>query len=126
MEENIYEENLNESNQELESKELEHEELFYLMEDGNIVFKQGFNYHDHIVVDSGLLFDTALLKPYISKFVRAKNKNITMANVFKLCVLLNCSPNDLFNWEMWRDRVADKVSNENFNPITTDEIKQML
>jgi len=112
----------------LEEEEIEEfeEELFFLLDDGRIIFKDGFNYNDHIVEDSKILFETPLLKPYISKFARSKNKNITMANVFKLCVLLDCSPNDLFNWTNWRDKVGELVNSSNFHPITVSQIKVML
>ena len=49
-----------------------------------------------------------------------------MANVLKLCVLLGCSPNDLFNWESWNERVHELVTSENFEPITMAQIKDML
>ena len=99
---------------------------FTLVDDGRMIFRYGFNYNDCIVEDSKMLFETPLLKPYISKFACAKNKNITMANVFKLCVLLNCSPNDLFNWDSWRNKVGEAISVDDFSPLTTEEIKGLL
>ena len=111
----------------MDESDLENEEpSFRLLDDGRILFKKGFNYNDHIVEDSKLVFETPILKPYISKFSRSKNKNITMANVLKLCVLLGCSPNDLFNWESWNERVHELVTSENFEPITMAQIKDML
>ena len=101
-------------------------ETFTLLNDGRIIFKQGFNYNEDIVEDSRLLFQTPLLKPYISQFARGKNKNITMANVFKVCVILDCSPNDLFNWEDWRGKVMELAITDSFSPITTNDIKGML
>mgnify|MGYP005993548339 CR=1 FL=1 len=99
---------------------------FSLDENGRITFSYGFNYNDSLVEDSKMLFETGLMKPYISKFVTGANKNITMANVYKLCVLLDCSPNDLFNWETWRNRLGELASEEKFSPLTTEEIKKLL
>jgi DNA-binding Xre family transcriptional regulator len=99
---------------------------FSLDENGRITFNYGFNYSDALVEDSKMLFETGLMKPYISKFVTGANKNITMANVYKLCVLLNCSPNDLFNWETWRNKLGELASEDNFTPITTEQIKKLL
>ena len=99
---------------------------FSLDENGRITFSYGFNYNDALVEDSKMLFETGLMKPYISKFVTGANKNITMANVYKLCVLLDCSPNDLFNWETWRNRLGELASNEKFSPLTTEDIKKLL
>ena len=73
-----------------------------------------------------MLFETGLMKPYISKFVTGANKNITMANVYKLCVLLDCSPNDLFNWETWRNKLGELASKDEFSPLTTEDIKKLL
>jgi hypothetical protein len=94
---------------------------FELNDDGSFMFKDGFIITDEIVDASGYVFETPLLKPYVSKFTNAKNKNITLANVFKLCVLLDCSPNDLFNWEDWSDRVKGSDSK-----VSNDEIKKMI
>ena len=99
---------------------------FSLDENGRITFRYGFNYNDALVEDSKMLFETGLMKPYISKFVTGANKNITMANVYKLCVLLDCSPNDLFNWETWRNRLGELASKEKFSPLTTEDIKKLL
>lgn len=99
---------------------------FSLDENGRITFSYGFNYNDSLVEDSKMLFETGLMKPYISKFVTGANKNITMANVYKLCVLLDCSPNDLFNWETWRNRLGELASEDKFSPLTTEEIKKLL
>lgn len=102
-------------------------ELPFILDDsGRITFNYGFNYSDALVEDSKMLFETGLMKPYISKFVTGANKNITMANVYKLCVLLNCSPNDLFNWETWRNKLGELASGDNFTPITTEQIKKLL
>lgn len=99
---------------------------FVLQEDGTMVFSEGFIITDEVVENSSLLFQTPLLKPYVSKFTTGSNKNITMANVFKLCVMLGCSPNDLFNWEQWRDNImsAKKVDGEYM--FTTEDIKEFL
>ena len=118
----------------IENIELEEEEEeeglpelpFTLNDEGRIVFKFGFNYGDCLVEDSKMLFETGLMKPYISKFVTGANKNITMANVYKLCVLLDCSPNDLFNWHTWRNRLGELASKDNFSPLTTEDIKKLL
>lgn len=104
---------------------MEERELpFELNDDGSFVFSEGFIITDEIVEASGMIFETPLLKPYVSKFTNAKNKNITLANVFKLCVLLNCSPNDLFNWEDWTHKAMGVTSTD--NKISNDDIKQML
>ncbi len=103
----------------------EERELPFALEDnGCIVFDEGFIVTDEIVEASSLMFETPLLKPYVSKFTTSKNKNITLANVFKLCVLLDCSPNDLFNWDEWSDR-AMGFTKKNIK-ITNDEIKKMI
>ena len=74
---NLGEENIDDEIDDFEP--LNEKELpFTLLDDGSIVFKYGFNYGDCIVEDSKMLFETPLLKPYISKFVRGKNKNITI------------------------------------------------
>ena len=115
----------------IEKVELEEDEElpelpFTLTEEGRIDFRYGFNYSDYLVEDSKMLFETGLMKPYISKFVTGANKNITMANVYKLCVLLDCSPNDLFNWETWRNKLGELASKDEFSPLTTEDIKKLL
>lgn len=118
---------INTDNIDLEEEDEELTELpFTLTEEGRIVFRYGFNYSDYLVEDSKMLFETGLMKPYISKFVTGANKNITMANVYKLCVLLDCSPNDLFNWETWRNKLGELASKDEFSPLTTEDIKKLL
>ena len=99
---------------------------FELQEDGSMVFEEGFIIADEVVECSTFLFDTPLLKPYVSKFTTGNNKNITMANVFKLCVLLDCSPNDLFNWEQWRANILSSKKVDGDYMFTTEDIKKML
>tara|TARA_R100001244_G_scaffold86809_2_gene66204 strand:- start:5410 stop:5736 length:327 start_codon:yes stop_codon:yes gene_type:complete len=99
---------------------------FVLQEGGAMVFEEGFIITDEVVESSSFLFDTPLLKPYVSKFTTGNNKNITMANVFKLCVLLDCSPNDLFNWEQWRNNILSAKKVDGDYMFTTEDIKEML
>ena len=64
-----------------------------------IIFPKDFVYSEEINYASKMIFETPLAKSYISQFKNGKKKNIHVANVFKLCIILGCSPNDLFDWE---------------------------
>jgi len=94
---------------------------FELNDDGSFMFQDGFIVTDEIVDASSYIFETPLLKPYVSKFTKARNKNITLANVFKICVLLDCSPNDLFNWEDWSSKVKESDAK-----VSNNDIKKMI
>jgi DNA-binding Xre family transcriptional regulator len=102
------------------------EKPFHLQSNGEIIFNEGFIISDEIVERSKMMFETPLLKPYVSKFIRASNKNISMANILKLCVLLQCSPNDLFNWEDWTAEIYARMATKDGYLITHDDIKEIL
>ena len=90
-----------------------------------VEFEEDFNYRTDIVERSELVFETPILKPNISAFATGKKRNITMSFIFKLCVVLNCSPNDLYDWGLWREKVMKLMDNEN-RKITNDDIKNLL
>ena len=117
-------EEINEINEDVEGvvKELP----FMIASDGALIFDEDFIITDEIVDSSKYLFETPLLKPYVSKFTTGANKNITMANIFKLCVILGCSPNDLFDWEEWRGKVIAKMATNKNSLLTHEDIKEML
>tara|TARA_R110000744_G_scaffold200854_1_gene320012 strand:- start:2142 stop:2600 length:459 start_codon:yes stop_codon:yes gene_type:complete len=98
---------------------------FVLRQNGTYEFEEDFNYRTDIVERSELVFETPILKPNISAFATGKKRNITMSFIFKLCVVLNCSPNDLYDWGLWREKVMKLMDNEN-RKITNDDIKNLL
>lgn len=99
--------------------------LFELDNTGQVEFVEGFNYRTDIVERSEMLFETPLLKPNISSFATGNRKNVTMAFIFKMCVVLNCSPNDLYNWGEWRSKVMQTIDKNN-SKLTNDQIKDLL
>lgn len=115
-----------EINEIIETEEVVNELPFVIAGDGALIFDEDFVITDEIVDSSKYLFETPLLKPYVSKFTTGANKNITMANIFKLCVILGCSPNDLFDWEEWRGRIMAKMATKKDYLLTHSDIKEML
>tara|TARA_R100001244_G_scaffold8495_2_gene10651 strand:+ start:490 stop:867 length:378 start_codon:yes stop_codon:yes gene_type:complete len=101
---------------------------FVILDNGALLFDSGYNVTTDIVDNSEILFETRLMKPYVSKFTTGSNKNVTMATIFKLCVIIGCSPNDLFNWEDWRGKLMVKMKDAKTDKylITLDDIKKML
>jgi len=123
----VMSEEINEINETEETVEVIENELpFDLQANGEIVFPEDFVITDEIVGRSKLMFETPLLKPYVSKFIRAANKNISMANVLKFCILLDCSPNDLFNWEEWKGELFARMATDEDYLITHEDIKEIL
>ena len=78
-----------------------------------IIFPKDFVYSEEINYASKMIFETPLAKSYISQFKNGKKKNIHVANVFKLCIILGCSPNDLFDWENWQEKLVKKLNDKN-------------
>ena len=92
---------------------------------GIMEFEEGFNYRTDIVERSELVFDTPIIKSNISTFATGNRRNVTMAYIFKICVVLNCSPNDLYHWQDWRGKVM-RVMEDSNQKITNDQIKELL
>ena len=70
------------------------------------------------------VFETPIARCYVSLFLNRKKKNIHINNIFKFCVLLGCSPNDLMDYENWEYKVS-QVLNKG-KKVTNDQIKEML
>ena len=95
-----------------------------LSKDGRkLQFPEDFCYSEEVSAMSKEIFETPLAKSYISQFKNGKKKNIHTANVLKLCVILGCSPNHLFDWKRWGKKVSKmhteggKISNKDLNNI---------
>ena len=97
-----------------------------------IIFPKDFVYSEEINYASKMIFETPFAKSYISQFKNGKKKNIHVANVFKLCIILGCSPNDLFDWENWQEKLVKKLNDKNSKTtkdmflVTNKEVHEML
>ena len=70
------------------------------------------------------VFETPFEKGYLSKYLSGDNKNVHIANVFKLCVLLGCTPNKLYDYENWEYKASQIIMAG--RKITNEEIKELL
>ena len=70
------------------------------------------------------VFETPLQKSYVSKYVKGDAKNVHISNVFKFCILLGCTPNDLYDYENWEYKASQILRKG--NKITNEEIKELL
>ena len=70
------------------------------------------------------VFDTPFRKSYVSKFMRGDAKNVHISNVFKFCVLLGCTPNDLYDYENWEYKASQIL--QAGKKITNEQIKELL
>ncbi len=96
-----------------------------LSKDGKkLIFPEDFCYSEELCAMSKELFETPLAKSYLSQFRNGKKKNIHTTNVLKMCVLLGCSPNDLFDWENW-DKNVNKLYVEG-GKVTNKDISEIL
>lgn len=70
------------------------------------------------------IFETPFTRSYISNFVNGNKKNIHAANIFKFCVMLGCTPNQLYDYENWEYK-ASQILMKN-QKITNEDIKEFL
>jgi len=70
------------------------------------------------------VFETPFTKSYVSLFLNGVNKNIHATNLFKFCVLLGCSPNDLFDYENWEYKTSQVINKG--KKVTNEQIKDFL
>lgn len=48
---------------------------------------------------TGFLVKLGMTYPTASKFLKSKSQFVKIKDIEKLCVALNCTPNDLFEWK---------------------------
>ena len=96
-----------------------------LSKDGRkLIFPEDFCYSEELYNTSKELFETPLAKSYMSQFRNGRKKNIHCANVLKMCVLLGCSPNDLFDWQNWDKKVNNLYVKKGI--VTNKDISEIL
>lgn len=54
---------------------------------------------------------TKLHKAQISLIANGR-KNYTMLTLMKLCMFLNCAPNDILPWELWLEKSKSRKSDK--------------
>ena len=93
------------------------------IEGRKLLFPKDFCYSVELCAMSKELFETPLAKSYLSQFRNGRKKNIHANNILKMCVLLDCSPNDLFDWRNWNKKIA-RLANR--GKISNEEISKLL
>lgn len=68
--------------------------------DGKVFFS---GKQSDVIKKSKDIFSTPIPVSTLSKFLSGKKKNIYMSTIFKICVALDCTPNDLFDIEKWKE-----------------------
>tara|TARA_R110002096_G_scaffold190723_2_gene371914 strand:+ start:11 stop:307 length:297 start_codon:yes stop_codon:yes gene_type:complete len=64
------------------------------------------------------MFRAGLSPAALSRFMSGKHKNASMVTIFKMCVSMGCTPNDLFNVDSWGDATS-------YEDLTSKDIQEL-
>ena len=81
------------------------------------VVKASVNQREAIVI-SKEIFRSGLSPASLSRFMSGKHKNVSMITIFKICVSMGCTPNDLFNVESWENAAS-------YEDLTSSDIQEL-
>lgn len=73
----------------------------------NIFLLRGIEKTTNFLVNLGMDYSTA------SRFLKSKSQFVKIKDIEKLCISLNCTPNDLFEWKPSNDTVLPETHSLN-------------
>lgn len=73
----------------------------------NIISLRGIEKTTGFLVKLGMDYSTA------SRFLKSKSQFVKIKDIERLCVALNCTPNDLFEWKADADTVLPEIHSLN-------------
>jgi len=70
------------------------------------------------ILKSKDIFRASLSPASLSRFMNGKHKNVSMTTIFKICVSMGCTPNDLFNVDEWSNASS-------YEDLTSSDIQEL-
>ncbi len=88
----------------------------------NILIRRGIEKTTAFLVNLGMDYSTA------SRFLKSKSQFVKIRDIEKLCVALNCTPNELFEWEADKKTVLPETHSLNAlgNRERPKELREMV
>ncbi len=60
----------------------------------------------------GSMFETKVTRAMLSNIVKGKQSNYHVNTLIKICVAMDCTPNDLLDWELYKHLFRKEILND--------------